>query len=116
LAASPVSAKPKAGHFLVKPRRTVLIELIHGHPVATQGRLHRRDRYPLEAPQIGRSGLISQSGGLAPTRSGPVTFTGNRWVPRAKQCSAKDQMVELAQDLDELVEPGEVVNVRQCGF
>jgi polysaccharide export outer membrane protein len=68
----------KEGNFLRDPQVTVLIEQIHGNQVAALGQFNRPGRYPLETTQMRLSDLIATAGGIAPTGSDEVIFTGIR--------------------------------------
>jgi polysaccharide export outer membrane protein len=68
----------KEGNFLIDPQVTVLIEQIHGNQVAALGQFNRPGRYPLETTQMKLSDLIATAGGIAPTGSDKVIFTGIR--------------------------------------
>ncbi len=68
----------KEGNFLVDPQVTVLIEQIHGNQVAALGQFNKPGRYPLETTQMRLSDLIAAAGGIAPTGSDKVIFTGVR--------------------------------------
>ena len=73
-----IARKLKEGGFLLDPQVTILIEQIHGNQVAALGQFNRPGRYPLETAQMRLSDLIAQAGGIAPTGSDVVIFTGTR--------------------------------------
>lgn len=73
-----IATKLKEGGFLNDPQVTVLIEQIHGNQVAALGQFNRPGRYPLETTQMRLTDLIAQAGGIAPTGSDTVIFSGNR--------------------------------------
>jgi polysaccharide export outer membrane protein len=68
----------KDGGFLVDPQVTVLIEQIHGNQVAALGQFNKPGRYPLETTNMKLSDLIAEAGGIAPTGSDTVIFSGYR--------------------------------------
>lgn len=68
----------KEGAYLIDPQVTILIEQVHGNEVAAIGQFNRPGRYPLETTQTRLSDLIAAAGGIAPTGSDTVIFTGKR--------------------------------------
>jgi len=68
----------KEGGYLVDPQVTILIEQVRGNQVAALGQFNRPGRYPLETTQMRLSDLLAQAGGITPTGSDSVVFTGVR--------------------------------------
>jgi len=66
------------GGFLIDPHVTVLVQQIRGNQVAVLGQFNRPGRYPLETTQTRLSDVIAQAGGIAPTGSDIVIFSGQR--------------------------------------
>lgn len=73
-----IARKLKDGAFLIDPQVTVLVEQIRGNQVAALGQFNRPGRYPLETAQMRLSDLIAAAGGIAPTGSDTVIFSGRR--------------------------------------
>jgi polysaccharide export outer membrane protein len=102
----------KDGGFLIDPQVTVVIDQIHGNQVAAIGQFNRPGRYPLETTQTKLSDLIAQAGGIAPTGSDTVIFTGKRdGKPVWQQIDIGNMFVNNQMDNDFLLQAGDVLYV-----
>lgn len=102
----------KEGNFLLDPQVTVLIEQIHGNQVAALGQFNRPGRYPLETTQMRLSDLIAAAGGIAPTGSDKVIFTGIRDGKQLwQQIDVSTMFANNQLDNDILLKSGDVLFV-----
>ena len=107
-----IATKLKDGGFLNDPQVTVLIEQIHGNQVAALGQFNRPGRYPLETTQMRLTDLIAQAGGIAPTGSDTVIFTGLReGKPVWKSIDVGNMFVANHLDGDFILQSGDVLFV-----
>ena len=107
-----IAAKLKEGAFLNDPQVTVLIEQIHGNQVAALGQFNRPGRYPLETTQMRLTDLIAQAGGIAPTGSDTVIFSGLReGKPVWKNIDIGNMFVANHLDGDFILQSGDVLFV-----
>jgi polysaccharide export outer membrane protein len=102
----------KDGGFLIDPQVTVLIDQIRGNEVAAIGQFNKPGRYPLETTQTRLSDLIAQAGGIAPTGSDTVIFTGKRdGKPVWQQIDIGNMFVNNQMENDFLLQAGDVLFV-----
>ena len=107
-----IATKLKEGGFLNDPQVTVLIEQIHGNQVAALGQFNRPGRYPLETTQMRLTDLIAQAGGIAPTGSDTVIFSGAReGKPVWKAIDVGNMFVANHLDGDFVLQSGDVLFV-----
>ena len=107
-----IATKLKEGGFLNDPQVTVLIEQIHGNQVAALGQFNRPGRYPLETTQMRLTDLIAQAGGIAPTGSDSVIFSGVReGKPVWKLIDIGNMFATNHLDSDFILQSGDVLFV-----
>jgi polysaccharide export outer membrane protein len=102
----------KDGAFLIDPQVTIVIDQIHGNQVAALGQFNKPGRYPLETTQTKLSDLIALAGGIAPTGSDTVIFTGTReGKPVWRQIDIGNMFVSNQMENDFYLQAGDVLYV-----
>jgi polysaccharide export outer membrane protein len=102
----------KDGGFLVDPQVSILVEQIHGNQVAALGQFSKPGRYPLETTQMRLSDLVAQAGGIAPTGSDTVIFSGKRdGKPVWKEIDIGVMFVDNKMEDDFVLQAGDVLFV-----
>lgn len=103
------------GGFVVKPQVSILVLQTRGSQVAVLGLVNRPGRYPLESANTRLSDMLAQAGGIAPSGSDTVVFSGTRaGKPVRREIDIAQMFLTGALDSDIALQGGDILYVHRA--